>query len=148
MKDAPVEYMLKGLATIAVTALLLLAACGGAGTAGGQSGGSVAVKLTDSGIGLDRTSVNSGTVTFNITNAGTVVHEFAVLKTDLPADKLPANPDKPGKVKEDGNVGEVEDIALKATKDLSLDLKPGQYVLICNVVGHYGMGMHVAFTVK
>ena len=136
--------MLKGLATIAVTALLLLAACGGAGTAGG----SVAVKLTDNGIGLDRTSVTSGKVTFNITNAGTVVHELAVLKTDLPADKLPANPDKPGKVKEDGNVGEVEDIAVKATKDLSLDLKPGQYVLICNIVGHYGTGMRVAFTVK
>ena len=71
-----------------------------------------------------------------------------MLKTDLPADKLPANPDKPGKVKEDGNVGEVEDIALNATKDLSLDLKPGRYVLICNVVAHYGTGMHVAFTVK
>ena len=103
---------MKGLATIAVIALLLLAACGGAGTAGGQ----VAVKLTDSGISLDRSSVNSGTVTFNITNAGTIVHEFAVLKTDLPADKLPANPDKPGKVKEDGNVGEVEDIAGGRTK--------------------------------
>lgn len=136
--------MLKGLAPIAITALLLLAACGGAGTAGGQ----VAVKLTDSAISLDRSSVNSGKVTFNITNAGTIVHEFAVLKTDLPADKLPANPDKLGKVKEDGNVGEVEDIALKATKDLSLDLKPGQYVLICNLVGHYGTGMRVAFTVK
>ncbi len=137
---------MKRLATISVTALMLLAACGGAGTAGQQ----VAVKLTDSGIGLDRSSVNSGKVTFSITNAGTVVHEFAVLKTDLAADKLPANPDpaKVGKVQEDGNVGEVEDIALKATKDLSLDLKPGQYVLICNVVGHYGMGMHVAFTVK
>ena len=140
--------MLKGLATIAVTALLLLAACGGAGTAGGQSGGSVAVKLTDNGIGLDRTSVTSGKVTFNITNAGTVVHELAVLKTDLPADKLPANPDKPGKVKEDGNVGEVEGIAAKGTKDLSLDLQPGAYVLICNLPAHYGMGMHTAYTVK
>ena len=137
--------MLKRLATISVTALMLLAACGGAGTTGGQS---VVVKLTDNGISLDRTSVNSGKVTFTVTNAGTLVHEFAVLKTDLPADKLPADPAKPGQVKEDGNVGEVADLALKETKDLSLDLKPGQYVLICNVVGHYGTGMHVAFTVK
>lgn len=138
---------MKRLATISVTALMLLAACGGAGAAGGQS---VAVTLTDSRITLDRSSVNSGKVTFSITNAGTVVHEFAVLKTDLAADKLPANPDpaKAGKVLEDGNVGEVEDIELKAKKDLSLDLQPGQYVLICNVVGHYGLGMHVAFTVK
>ena len=139
---------MKRLATIWVAALMLLAACGGAGTAGGQSGGSVAAKLTDSGIGLDRTSVNSGKVTFNITNAGSIEHEFAVLKTGLAADKLPANPDKPGKVKEDGNVGEVEGIAVKGTKDLSLDLQPGAYVLICNLPAHYGMGMHAAFTVK
>jgi len=85
---------------------------------------------------------------FKITNAGSIPHEFAVLKTDLAADKLPANPDKAGKVLEDGNVGEVEDIAVKETKDLSLNLKPGSYVLICNLPAHYGMGMRVAFTVK
>ena len=139
---------MKRLATISVTALMLLAACGGTGTAGGQSGGQVAVTLTDGGIALDRSSVNSGKVTFSVTNAGTLVHEFAVLKTDLAADKLPANPDKPGQVKEDGNIGEVADLELKAKEDLTLDLQPGQYVLICNVVGHYGLGMHVAFTVK
>ena len=45
---------MKRLATISVAALMLLAACGGTGTTGAQSGGSVAVKLTDSGINLDR----------------------------------------------------------------------------------------------
>ena len=139
---------MKRLATITVAALLLLAACGGAGTTGAQSGGSVAVKLTDTGISLDRSSLTAGAVTFRITNAGSIEHEFAVLKTGLAADKLPADPTKPGKVKEDGNVGEVEGIAVKGTKDLSLDLQPGQYVLICNVPDHYGKGMHVAFTVK
>ena len=139
---------MKRLATISLTAAVLLAACGGAGTTGAQSGGSVAVKLVDNAISLDQSSLNAGKVLFRITNAGTIEHEFAVLKTVLGADKLPADPDKPGKVKEDGNVGEVEAIAVKGTKDLSLDLQPGQYVLICNVPDHYGHGMHVAFTVK
>ena len=140
---------MKRLVTISVAALLLIAACGGsAGTAGGQSGGAVAVKLSDNAIGLDHTSVNAGTVTFKVTNAGSIEHEFAVLKTDLPANQLPPNPDKPGKVKEDGNVGEVEGLAVNATKDLSIDLQPGKYVLICNLPAHYGMGMRVAFIVK
>ena len=139
---------MKRLATISIAALVLLAACGGAAAPAAQSGGSVAVKLTDSLISLDQSSLNAGKVTFKITNAGSIEHEFAVLKTDLAADKLPANPDKPGKVKEDGNVGEVEGVAVKETKDLSLDLQPGSYVLICNLPAHYGMGMHIAFTVK
>lgn len=139
---------MKRLVTIAVTALALLAACGGPGTTGAQSAGTVAVKLADNGISLDRSNVAAGKVTFRITNAGSIGHELAVLKTGLAADKLPANPDKPGKVKEDGNVGEVEDIAVKETKDLVVDLQPGQYVLICNLPAHYGMGMHTAFTVK
>ena len=139
---------MKRLATISVAALVLLAACGGAGTTGAQSGGSVAVKLTDSLISLDQSSLNAGKVTFKITNSGSIEHEFVVLKTTLPADKIPANPDKPGKVLEDGNVGEVEGIAVKETKDLVLDLQPGQYVLICDLPAHYGMGMHTAFTVK
>ncbi len=139
---------MKRLVTIAITALALLAACGGPGTTGAQSAGTVAVKLADNGISLDRSSVAAGKVTFRITNAGSIEHELAVLKTALAADKLPTNPDKPGKVKEDGNVGEVEDIAVKETKDLVLDLQPGQYALICNLPAHYGMGMHTAFTVK
>lgn len=139
---------MKRLATVTVAAFMLLAACGGAAAPATQAGGSVAVKLTDSGISIDRPSLSAGKVTFKITNAGSIEHEFAVLKTDIAADKLPANPDKPGKVKEDGNVGEVEGIAVKETKDLSIELTPGNYVLICNVPAHYGTGMHTAFTVK
>ena len=139
---------MKRLATISVAALVLLAACGGAAAPAAQSGGTVAVTLTDSSISPVPASVSAGKVTFKITNAGSIEHEFVVLKTSLAADKIPANPDKPGKVLEDGNVGEVEGIPVKVTKDLSLDLQPGSYVLICNLPAHYGMGMHVAFTVK
>jgi len=30
---------------------------------------------------------------------------------------------------------------------VTLDLAPGKYVLICNVAGHYQLGMHISFTV-
>lgn len=142
---------MKRLATISISALVLLASCGGAAAPAAPAaaaGGSIAVKLTDSAISPVPASVSAGKVTFKITNAGSIEHELVVLKTSLAADKIPANPDKPGKVKEDGNVGEVEGIAVKETKDLTLDLQPGSYVLICDLPAHYSMGMHVAFTVK
>jgi len=34
------------------------------------------------------------------------------------------------------------------TRRLALGLKPGKYVLICNVPGHYQAGMRVGFTVR
>jgi uncharacterized cupredoxin-like copper-binding protein len=34
-----------------------------------------------------------------------------------------------------------------AIKRLTLDLKPGRYVLICNLATHYQSGMHTELTV-
>jgi uncharacterized cupredoxin-like copper-binding protein len=33
------------------------------------------------------------------------------------------------------------------TKSITIDLKPGHYALVCNLPGHYGLGMHVDLTV-
>jgi uncharacterized cupredoxin-like copper-binding protein len=99
-------------------------------------------------IALDRSSVSAGTVEFSVTNAGKVTHEVVVLKTDLPEGQIPADAAEPGKVSEDASVGETGDMAPGAVKNVTLDLAPGKYVLICNQPGHYAAGMHVAFTVK
>ena len=37
---------------------------------------------------------------------------------------------------------------LHRTEDLTLDLKPGRYVLWCNLEGHYLGGMHETFDVR
>lgn len=100
-------------------------------------------------IELSATTAPAGSVTFQITNGGTVVHEFVVMKTDLAADKLPVDSSE-GVVSEDtagiSVVDEVEDLAVGASASLTVNLPAGHYVAICNVPAHYAGGMHVDFT--
>ena len=154
----------QGLALVA-GALLLLGCSSGAspsaaapasqppasGGGGGGGGTSVTAKLTEFKIELGATSAPGGPVTFELTNSGTVVHEFVVFKTDLGADKLPlaadgATVDEAGAGASLTLVDEVEDIAVGATASLAVDLPAGHYVAICNVPAHYTSGMRTEFT--
>jgi len=135
----------KKVLAIATFSILLLAACGGAGA---NNGATINATLTDSKIVLDQTNASSGKITFQVKNTGTMVHELVILKTDLPADKIQADPDEPGKMSEDGSQGESGDLNVGETKAFTLDLEPGNYVLMCNQTGHYLLGMHIPFVVK
>jgi uncharacterized cupredoxin-like copper-binding protein len=134
---------MKALFVLTIGGALLVGACGSA-----SSGGTIHVTLKENGITLDQTTVNAGTVVFDVKNSGTIIHEFVVIKTDVAQDKLPASAGEPGQMLEDGSVGEVEDVNVGESKQLSLKLDPGKYVLICNLAGHYLLGMHVGFVVK
>jgi len=151
---------MKALLVTATVSVLLLAGCG---TAGGTnatkvdatnaatvntSATTVNATLTDSKIVLDKSSVPSGKITFLVSNAGTMTHEVVVLKTDVAADKIAPNPEEPGKMSEDGSQGESGDLDPTQKTTFTLDLTPGNYVLICNQPAHYLLGMHIAFTVK
>ena len=136
---------MKTFLAFATFSILLLAACGGAGATNGKT---VNAKLTDSTILIDQATVPSGKITFQVKNTGTMVHEVVVLKTDLPADKVPPDPDEPGKMLEDGSKGESGDLNAGEAKSFTLDLEPGNYVLMCNQTGHYLLGMHIPFVVK
>jgi uncharacterized cupredoxin-like copper-binding protein len=103
--------------------------------------------LTEMAFTLDRYSVAPGWVNFLVTNSGKIVHELVVLKTDLPIDQLPANPDEPGKVVEDVHMGEVGDIDPGRFSGTTMLLGPGRYLIICNEPGHYAAGMRVEFRV-
>lgn len=104
----------------------------------------------DFSIALDNSSVAIGTVSFRITNNGPSVHEFVIFGTDLDEASLPMNA-AGTQVDENGarvkHVDEVENVAANGTKTLSLALDTGRYVAICNLAGHYKLGMHVAFDV-
>jgi uncharacterized cupredoxin-like copper-binding protein len=89
------------------------------------------------------TVVKSGDVTFAVRNAGTTEHELVVLAG---VGKLPVSHFKA--VESRKNLGEVEDILPGKTKSFTLTLKPGKYTLLCNVVGHYMLGMHTVLTVR
>lgn len=111
----------------------------------------VTVTETEMAIKLSPTTVPAGPVQFVVSNKGKVPHEFVLLKTDLPLDKLPT---KAGKLDEKNKqlkaIAEVEEDDLKkgATKPLKVVLSKGRYVVICNVGNHFEKGMKAAFTVQ
>ncbi len=117
-----------------------------AGSAPSQSAatGSVAVQLIEGKVTPKPATAAAGPVTFAIENIGMNVHEFVVIKTDMKADALPV---ADGVVDESALtvVGQVENIALRATPTLDVQLSPGHYALICNIKDHYGAGMHADF---
>ena len=45
-------------------------------------------------------------------------------------------------------IDSIEQVNLHRTEDLTLHLKPGRYVLWCNLEGHYLGGMHETFDVR
>ncbi len=111
-----------------------------------STSGEVAATVKDSSISLDPTEVAAGEVKFTITNEGPSTHEFVVVKTDTAPGDLPVDG---ALVSEDGIdvIGEAEDIAPNTSPELVLTLEAGQYVVICNIEGHYSQGMNAGLTV-
>ncbi|WP_395020152.1 hypothetical protein [Dongia sp.] len=103
------------------------------------------------GMTLSTDHAKAGKVAFEVKNSSTsMVHEFLIWKTDLAFDKFPKDPDNPAKVDEDKLKGVEElssDLDPGKSGSLTMDLKPGRYVVFCNQPGHFDAGMHLAFTV-
>ena len=126
--------------------MIVLGACGGAQQEGAPAGSQLVVEMTDYKVTVNVPSVKAGSTKIGVRNLASQVHSFEVIKTDLPHDKLPID-GASAKAKEDGKVGGIETIAPGRSASVTLDLQPGKYVLICNVAGHYQLGMHASFTV-
>ena len=107
------------------------------------------VTLSDFMVELSLSSVAPGSVTFNLANGATQVHNFKVIATDLLPEELPVDEDV---FKADESqldiVGEAPDVAGGGTDVLTVELEAGSYVLICNIASHYTSGMSAAFTVE
>ena len=84
------------------------------------------------------TTVPAGRVTFKIRNIGTVDHELVVLRDT--GSKLVVKSYK-AKESEALVIGEAEEIAPGRSTSLTLTLKSGKYILICNIPAHYQLGM-------
>ena len=145
------------IASVLITgAVLALAGFGGTANAGAAPAATspndsvTTINATvgdDMRITLDRYTAPAGNFRFLVTNKGAAIHELVVLKTDLPADQLPADPEQAGKVVEDLHMGETGDIPAARFSGLALPLGAGHYVILCNEIGHYMAGMRVDFTV-
>ena len=108
---------------------------------------SVGVTLLDTSIKLDKTSIPFGTVTLNIKNSGSVLHQLVILRTDIPQNQIPASTTQPGTMQEPGLVMQSQTIAVGASSTLTLTLGAGNYVLMCNQPAHYLIGMHTGFAI-
>ena len=135
--------------SILVAAAIVFSACGGAASDANDPSDvpNLTVELSDFKIVTDHASVPAGRTVFAIRNHASMLHELKVLKTDVAADKLPIDGGS-AKAVETGKVGGLENIAAGASRKLVLDLAPGSYVLICNIAGHYQLGMRVSLEVK
>ena len=94
-------------------------------------------------IEADKFAVPTGMVTFKVTNASDhMEHEMLVIPIADMETPLPYN-DAENRVDEEAAhaAGEVAELAEGATGELTVDLKPGLYALICNIPGHYAGGM-------
>jgi hypothetical protein len=101
--------------------------------------------------------VKAGMVTFVITNTtnipkkvngivqGSELKRFVLLKTNLAPGKLPTTKD--GHALEKGRVGKAVMILPGKTETITLDLKPGKYVVVSNNSNDYNYGEYSAFTV-
>jgi uncharacterized cupredoxin-like copper-binding protein len=107
-------------------------------------GHSSAATLKEYSIAPKPSEVAAGRVAFKVQNAGSIKHEFVVLRTNKKASELL----KGNEADEAGNVGEIGNLNPGQTKTLSLNLKAGHYALICNLPGHYKLGQHADLTVR
>lgn len=122
----------------AVLAAGLLAADASAAT-------TVNVRLNEFKLAASTATARAGFVTFVVRNVGKLDHSFVVLKTNAAPGKLQQR----GNVAvETGRVGKIASIKPGATKRLTLTLKPGRYVLLCNVALHYKAGQYAGLTIR
>lgn len=106
------------------------------------------VQLAEYAVTSTPSAVGAGSVEFTARNAGTIAHELVVIRTELAEDQLPVSE---GTVDENAEgievIGEIEEFDAGGERTASFELSAGNYVLICNVPGHYQLGMRTRFRV-
>jgi uncharacterized cupredoxin-like copper-binding protein len=131
--------------------VLVLTACGG----DDEKSSTVEVSLEEWEIAATPAEVSPGRVTFEAANNGTRPHQMLVVKSDLPPTQLPTA----DVLVDESKViisGSVEQLEPGGSASLELELFPGKYLLICNLVDrpatgpadpHYLNGMVLPFLV-
>jgi uncharacterized cupredoxin-like copper-binding protein len=142
----------------AIIGMTALTACGSSNNAGVQpavaatdAATTVNATVSDFKIELDKDFAVAGKIAFAVTGGGPSTHELVAFKTDLAPDGLPVKASDKKVDEADSTVQhfspEAENVAKGGSKKVVLDLPVGKYVFICNIPGHYSLGMHAAFEV-
>ena len=105
---------------------------------------------TDWAVIVSASAVEKKKVTFRVTNVSlslTRPHEFVVIETDLAPDQLPTLANGAADESQLQVVARTARLSPGETTELTLKLQKGNYVLICNIGGHYSAGMYTGFHV-
>src|SRR3989441_12168591 len=118
------------LGTVVMLVAAFAAACGGGQQGGGQpsgtpEGSAVAVSEKEWTIHFASSTMKPGKVKLLIKNDGTIEHNFVIEGTSVDLEAIP-----PG-----------------STKEVTVDLKPGTYNVLCTIAGHSEAGMKKTITV-
>lgn len=117
---------------------------------GGMSRGRMALRA-------DRTTVPGGSVSFLVTNNGSITHELVILPLSgkqaagsraIGADSRVDEADSVGEASSNCGEGAGEGIQAGSSGWVTLNLAPGRYELVCNLPGHYAAGMFTELTVS
>jgi mono/diheme cytochrome c family protein/uncharacterized cupredoxin-like copper-binding protein len=108
----------------------------------------VNVALAEFSVTPDQPGITAGAISFNVSNTGSTVHNFRIIKTALAADQLPVASNRVDQTQVDIVASSSGDIKAGASQIVQATLEAGNYVLICNVAGHYKLKMYAAFEVS
>ena len=138
---------MKTVRMLLLTAALgsVVAACGsgdGTGSQRRQTASPTAFVLQEWSITTPTAQLRAGNVAVTVTNRGGETHELVIVRADHTA-SLPTKSDgsvDEDKVPETAKPGEIPDIKAGTTITKTIDLAPGNYVAICNLVDTMGQG--------
>jgi hypothetical protein len=127
-----------------------LSGCGVAGSATARPAARM-VKVTERDFRITAPeALSAGRVTLQVHNEGPDVHELLVARVGGGA-PLPLRRD--GLTVDEARIqaatlGNLEPGRPGTTRELSIDLTPGRYILFCNMYGHYRGGMRTQLVVN
>ena len=96
---------------------------------GGGGGAKVDISETEFKLDPSDANVKAGTVTFNVSNDGTQVHNLEIEGNGIEEQST-------------------EDLQAGSSGQLTVDLQPGTYEMYCSIDGHRDLGMEGEITVK
>lgn len=135
-------------ARLALAVIMVVAAgCGETMAAFQPQDVQLVVELSDYAVSANAPAVRAGETKIGVRNRGSQPHDLVVLRTDLAPERLPLDAGR-AKAHEPGLVARTKELRSGGTAALTVTLEPGRYVLICNVAGHYGLGMRTALRVE
>lgn len=124
---------------------IAVAACGSGDGTGSQrrpTASPTAFVLQEWSITAPTAQLHAGNVVVTATNRGSETHELVIVRADDTV-SLPTKSDgsvDEDKIPETAKPGEIPDIKAGTTITKTIDLAPGNYVAICNLVDTMGQG--------